>query len=228
MAQTRLRSVVESRRVNTLLGWLLVGFLLATAVGHVTDGELDWAAFTLAVAAIAVAPTVATRDPRTMLPWEVLFLASLPFIARVFIVGETVGGMTFTGRVTTYLAVAAVALIVAVELDVFTAVRMNYSFAVVFVVVTTMATAGVWAVLRWAADVVLGTSFLFDGRPEAVVEEALMWDFVAATVAGVGAGVLFEYYFRRHARIRERLPQSESDARQVEATTDETEGVRQP
>jgi hypothetical protein len=228
MAQNRLRSVVESRRVNTLLGWLLVGFLVATAVGHVADGDFEWAAFTLAVAAIAVAPAAAARDPRTMVPWEVLFLASLPFIGHVFIVGETVSGMTFTGRVTTYLAVAAVALIVAVELDVFTAVRMNYSFAVVFVVLATMAAAGVWSVVRWASDVLLGTAFLFDGRPEAVIEEALMWDFVAATVAGLGAGVLFEYYFRRHARVDQRLPQADRAARAAEASSDEAGGVRRP
>jgi hypothetical protein len=38
---------------------------------------------------------------------------------------------------------------------------------------------------------------LLDGRPEAVIEAELMWDFVAATLAGLLAGLLFEYYFRR-------------------------------
>jgi hypothetical protein len=221
MSQTGLRGVVESRRINTALAWLLVCFLVVTAVGQFVEGELQWAGFTAAVAVFAVIPAVALRDPTSMLPWEVLFLAALPIIGRALVAGETVGGMTFTGRVTTYLAVAAVALIVAVELDVFTAVRMNHSFAIAFVVVTTMAAAGVWAVVRWASDVLVGTSFLFDGRPEAVIEEALMWDFVAATVAGVFAGVLFEYYFRRRARLRRRIPEGEAGSRPVVTGDDE-------
>ena len=221
MSQTGLRGVVESRRINTALAWLLVCFLVVTAVGQFVEGELQWAGFTAAVAVFAVIPAVALRDPTSMLPWEVLFVAALPIIGRALVAGETVGGMTFTGRVTTYLAVAAVALVVAVELDVFTTVRMNHSFAIAFVVVTTMAAAGVWAVVRWASDVLVGTSFLFDGRPEAVIEEALMWDFVAATVAGVFAGVLFEYYFRRRARLRRRIPEGDAGSRPVVASDDE-------
>ncbi len=114
--------------------------------------------------------------------------------------------MTLTGRVTTYVAVAAAALILAVELDVFTPVRMTHTFAVLFVVVTTVATAGLWAEARWLSDTLLGTQVLLDGRPEHVIEEALMWDFVAATVAGVVAGVCFEHYFRRFANETPRYP----------------------
>ncbi len=117
--------------------------------------------------------------------------------------------MSFTGRVSTYLAVAAIALIVAVELDVFTPVRMNHSFAVFFVVIATMAAAGVWAVVQWLSDLYLGTRLLLNGRPEHVVEAGLMWDFVAATVAGIGAGVVFAYYVRRQAGTS-RVPEEAS------------------
>lgn len=209
MPDTGLRSVVESRRVNAMLGWVLVVALVGVSGAQFVGGELEWAGFAAAVAAVAVVPAVVRRDPSAMLPWEVLFIAALPFLGRTFLVGETVGGMTFTGRVLMYVAVAAVALIVAVELDVFTTVRMNYTFALVFVVVATMAAAGIWAVVRWLSDVLLGTAFLYDGRPEEVIEEMLMWDFVAATFAGVLGGVLFEYYFRRRAHLDQRLPETE-------------------
>ncbi|MFC7098621.1 hypothetical protein [Halobaculum marinum] len=199
MTQSGLRAVVEERRTNAALGWLVLAFTVAVAVRELVVGEQVWGAFVVAMVAIALVPPVAFRDATAMLPWEVLALASLPAIGRTLVVGETVGGVTFTGRVTTFLAVATVALIIAVELDVFTPVRMTHSFAVFFVTLTTMAAAGVWAVGRYFADTLLGTSYLLDGRPEHVVETALMWDFVAATLAGVVAGLLFEYYFRRRA-----------------------------
>lgn len=148
--QTGLRRFVRSRRLNAALAWLFVGFLTAVAIGSVvTGGDLVWGGFAAGVAILTVVPAVAFREPQAMLPWEVIALASFPLVARVLVRGQTIGGVMFTGRVSTYLAVAAVALIVAVELDVFTPVRMNYSFAIVFVVIATMAAAGVWAVVQW-------------------------------------------------------------------------------
>ncbi|WP_152041936.1 hypothetical protein [Salinigranum salinum] len=200
-----LRSVVESQRLNALLAWLLVGLLLVAAGVNLVERHPVWAGVTATVAVLALIPAIRYRDPLTMLPWEVLLVASLPIIGRTFVVGQRVGGITLTGRVTTYLAVAAVALVIAVELDAFTTVRMNRAFALLFVVVTTTAAAGVWAVVQWTSDLYLGTSLLLDGRPEEVVETELMWDFVAATATGVLAGLLFEYYFRRRARTGARV-----------------------
>ncbi|WP_238993937.1 hypothetical protein [Halobellus captivus] len=212
MSNSGLSSVVESRRLNAVLAGTILLFLAVATVGQALSGDYEWAGFTLAVLAIGLVPLIARRSPTAMLPWEVVSLAALPIVIRALVAGESVGGMTFSGRIVTYVAVAAVALLIAVELDVFTAVKMNHRFAVVFVVVTTMAAAGIWAVVRWLSDVLLGTRFLYDGRPEHVIEEAMMWDFVAATVAGVFAGVLFEYYFRRHARLVRRIPDSAAAA----------------
>lgn len=191
-------SLVEGRRSNALLAWAVVLFLLATAGVELVTGDVVWAGFVLAVVALALVPPTRDRDRRTMLPWELLALAALPVAGRVFLAGQTIGEVTLTGRVTTFVAVAAVALIVAVLLDRFTPVRMNDQFAVVFVVVTTTAAAGIWAVAQWLSDLYLGTGFL--DRPHA--EEALMWDFTAATLAGVLSALLFTYYFRRRANGR--------------------------
>ena len=197
MSRSGLRDVVEQRQANAVLGWLLVGFLVLVAGAELVGREFLWAGFTLAVAGLTIVPAVVYRNPLAMLPWEVIALASLPMIGRVLITGQQVGGITLTGRVTTYLAVAAVALIIAVELDVFTPVKMNYSFAVLFVVIATMAAAGVWAVAQWLSVLYLGTGFLVGRATETTPETELMWDFVAATAAGLGAGLLFEFYFRR-------------------------------
>ncbi|UPW00359.1 hypothetical protein M0R88_17845 [Halorussus gelatinilyticus] len=185
--------VVEDERVNAMLGWALVAFLALVAAEEVTDGDLLWAGFAAFVAAVALVPAVADRDWTVMLPWEVLALSALP------VLGRAMATLPETSRVATYLSVAALALVVAVELHVFTPVRMTYWFAVLFVVVATIATAGIWAVVQWLSDLYLGTAFLHS-------EHRLMWDFVAATVIGGIAGVVFEWYFRRVARIGARLP----------------------
>ncbi|KAB1188027.1 MULTISPECIES: hypothetical protein [Haloferax] len=214
--QSGLRRFVRSKRLNAALAWLFVGFLAAVATGSVVaNGDLVWGGFAGIVAILTVVPALAFRDAQAMLPWEVVALASFPLVARVLVRGQTIGGLTFSGRVSTYLAVAAVALIIAVELDVFTPVRMNHSFAVFFVVIATMAAAGVWAVVQWLSDLYLGTRLLLNGRPEEVIETALMWDFVAATVAGLVAGLVFEYYFRRRAEPKQRLPTEVVEAAEI-------------
>ena len=208
MEETDLARVLHDDRANAVVAWLLVLLVALLAAVAVVGGELLTASLGASIVALAVVPPVGFRTARAMLPWEVLLLASVPLVGRTLVVVTGIG----PGRVSTYVAVAAVALIVAVELHVFTAVRMNRRFAVAFVVLTTMAAAGVWAVARWLADVLLGTTFLLaPGVDPAVVERRLMWDFVASTVVGVLAGGLFQWYFRGHAPLSDRITAGGAD-----------------
>ncbi|GGN89992.1 hypothetical protein [Haloarcula pellucida] len=184
--------LLRDRRTNALVSWVVIAILVTVVAGSVLKTQLLWAAFAATVAALALLPPVLLWNRDAMLPWEILFLAALPVVGRLF------ATVSVTGNLATYLSIAAIALILAVELHVFTPVKMTPRFAVVFVGVTTMAAAGVWAVVRWTADQLLGTTFILDpALTEHAIERALMWEFVASTIAGVGAGVVFAYYVRR-------------------------------
>ncbi len=65
---------------------------------------------------------------------------------------------------------------------------MNHSFAVVFVVITTMAAAGVWAVVRWLSDIFSVPHSSSIRRCRTRHRGSIMWDFVAATIAGMVPG----------------------------------------
>lgn len=203
-----LEAFLTHARLNAVLSWALVGFLTLVFVESLLDADWAWVVVTGAVVALAVIPAASYRDLRVMLPWEVLVLVALPLLGR----GLFQGGLI--ADIAAYLSVAAVALVIAVQLDVFTPVRMTTWFAVFFVGIATMAAAGAWAVIQWLSDVYLGTTLVYPTRPpipEAVDQaalEALMWDFVAATIAGLLAGVVFAIYFRRRAKSRDRLPDS--------------------
>jgi len=200
---SRLESLVEDARVNALLAWLLAGAVFVVAVGNAAVGSYLWAGFAGAVLALVLVVPAGYGSPRAMLPWELLLLASLPLL------GRTVATVPVTSDLATYLSVAAVALIVAVELQAFTTVEMTPRFAVGFVVAT-LAAAGAWAVVRFGLDATFGTQFL--GVPPAPGievdprERALMLEFVYSTVAGVLAGLIFEGYFRRRRPAGSVLP----------------------
>ena len=178
-------SVLPDGRGNAYAGWALL-CVLALAVGeNLLDGDLLWAGLAFSAGVLVALPAVLARDPEVMPPWEVVAVVVLPVVVRSLASGVVV-------QVATYLSVAALALLVAVELDAFTEVEMTASFAVGFVVVTTMATAGTWAVVQWYSDQLLGTEFL-------TTPDALMWDLVFASLTGVVAGALFELHFHGRA-----------------------------
>lgn len=189
-----LAKLFRSGRVNALIAWPLVGVLGLVFVESVLDFDRLWILFVAVTGAIVLLPPVAYRDWRVMLPWEVLVLALAPILVRGIFGGEL-------GTFAYYLSVAGLALLVTVELHMFTRVRMTHWFAIVFVVMTTMASAAAWAIVRWNADRQLGTEFLSTpGMSGDAANAALMVEFIWVTLAGLAAGVLFDAYFKRRGR----------------------------
>ncbi|WP_435072965.1 hypothetical protein [Halorubrum sp. HHNYT27] len=184
--EDRLAQLFRSGRTNALVAWGMVAVLALTFVESLLG--FDWLPMILvaAITGVVVAPMIAARDPQVMLPWEVLGLALLPILVRTLLGGEV-------GTFAAYMALAAFALIITVELHMFTTLRVTHWFAVLFVVLTTMASAAAWTVLRWNADRLIGTEYL-------TTNEALMIEWLYVTLAGVAAGVLFDAYFRRRGK----------------------------
>jgi hypothetical protein len=190
----------RSGRINASIAWLVVAVLLLVFVESVVDLDWQWVVFVAATGGVALLPPIAYRNWRVMLRWELLVLATLPILVRAVLGGSL-------GLFATYVSLAGLALLVTVELHMFTSLQVTHWFAVVFVVLATLASGAAWAVVRWNADIYLGTTYL--RRPELsqrAANEALMIEFLWITVAGFVAGVLFDAYFkRRDRRLRRSL-----------------------
>lgn len=162
--------------------WLLVGILALAILENLVHGALVWTAFLLAGLVLLVFPAVVLRDPSAMLPPEVTALVVLPGVTRAL-------GPAWATEYATYLGVAAAALAVVAEVSLFTDAELAPWFADVMVVLTTMAAIGVWAILQFHSDRYLGTELLGS-------KNAVNWEFLRATAAGVVAAVVFELYFQ--------------------------------
>jgi hypothetical protein len=181
-----LERLFRDGRTNAIVAWVMVGVLALVFVESVFEIDYQWIALVAVVGVVVLIPPAAYRDWRVMLPWELLVIALFPILVRGLF-GGTVG--TFA----TYFALAGLALLVIVELHMFTTLSVTHWFAVVLVVLTTLAAVAAWTVFRWNADRYLGTAFLSDN-------EALMIEWLWVTLAGFSAGVLFDGYFRRRDR----------------------------
>lgn len=181
---SKLRSLIDSSARNVAFSWLLLAAGLVVAGATLAGGDPLWAGLAASVVAVALVPTIVTRDPTVVVAWEALLVTLLPLAARaVGVAGERAA----------YVAVAGLALVVVVEITAFSSAEMPSWFAVVFVVALTLTAAAVWGIVQFGSDWYLGTSFIA-GRAD------LMWDLVGATGIGILAGVVFELYFRRAAQ----------------------------
>lgn len=189
-----LERLFRNGRTNAIISWVLVSVLVLVFVESVLDFDLLWMTFVATTGAIVLIPPVAYRNWQVMLPWELLVLALLPILVRGLFGGDV-------GTFAYYLSIAALALLITVELHMFTALQVTHWFAVVFVVLTTLASAGGGTIVRWSMDVWLGTTFLRSpALSQEAANEALMVEFLWVALAGFVAGLLFDAYFRRRDR----------------------------
>lgn len=166
-----------AHRTNAILAWLGCAVLVGVALFDLWRGDLTWAGFVTFVAALAIVPGPFYRSWRTMAPWELVALVAAAVVWRTLTVDAELA------------LFAATAVLLAVNLHLFTETRMSHRFIVALVAISTAAIAGAWAVVSWAADIYLGTSYI-------ATNSELMWDLAAASIAGVVAGVAFDLYVR--------------------------------
>ena len=188
--EDRLARLVRDGRTNAVVVWAMVAVLVGVFVESLLDADLLSMAFVVGLVAVVVVPAVSARDWKVLLPAELLGLALLPTLVRALLGGEL-------GVFATYLAIAALALVIIVEFHMFTSLQVTHWFAVALVTLTTLATAGAWTILRWNADRLLDTAYL-------TTNEALMIEWLYVTLAGIAAGLLFDAYFRRRGRQLQR------------------------
>lgn len=176
-----LTGFLTSERVNAILGWGLTGIVALGAAESLLTHAPYWGGFSLSVAAVASLPALAIRNWMAMVPWPLLFVAAIAVMARV---------VGFYPEIAGYLAIAALALIIVVELDVFTPVDLSRRFAVVFGVLTTMALESLRIIAQFYLDLWLGTGFLSS-------QTELQKDIVTVTAVAFAMGGLFQLYFAK-------------------------------
>ncbi|AGB15543.1 hypothetical protein Halru_0922 [Halovivax ruber XH-70] len=172
--------LLTTERGTALRSWAVVVGLIAATIATLVQGAYLWAGLSGTIVALAVLPAVARGTPLVVAPWVVLLVAAVPIWVRL------VGAFPAAG----FLTVAAIALLVTVELDAYTPVEMTPRFAAAFVVIATMAVAAVWVIGQWLSDTLVGTTFLTSTGE-------VMWDLILATAFGGLGGVFFVTYVVR-------------------------------
>ncbi|SDK01220.1 hypothetical protein [Natronorubrum texcoconense] len=173
----------HGQRTNALLSWVAVAIVLAVGGWALLEGLVHETLFAATVVVIALVPAAVLGSKRAALPWEVTVVAVVPLLAA------TIAPDLWTRQIVLYAGAAALALALTLEIHGLTEVQFERWLAVAFVTMLAAAIAATWATLTWAQDLVAGTSIIASNAE-------VMWLLIAATAAGLFAGVCFDLYYR--------------------------------
>ncbi|WP_435359022.1 hypothetical protein [Haloarchaeobius sp. DFWS5] len=181
---------VTDGKWNAVIAWTITGILVLAAVNNLLDFRLVDLLLAGTAVVLASIPAVVSRSWTRTVPWPLVFIAALPIL---------VGSLdpTFFKLAVIGAGVAALGMLLVVDLQLTTAVRMTPGFAVWFVVMMTLAFAGAWAVSSAFEAAYFGGTFV-------QTNTELMNIFTAALVGGLVGGLAFRLYFRRELRRQAR------------------------
>ncbi|ADD06737.1 uncharacterized protein Nmag_3187 [Natrialba magadii ATCC 43099] len=182
MSRTPTRAF-HGERSNAYLSWLAIAVVLFLGIRALRAGLVHEMLFAATVVTVALVPAVVLESKRASLPWEVTGIAVVPLLVAVF------APDLWSRQLVLYAGGATIALALTLEVHALTEIRLERGLAIAFVTMVAASIAATWATLTWVQDIVAGTAVLASNTE-------VMWLLIAATVAGLVAGICFDLYYR--------------------------------
>lgn len=175
------------------LSWISSLALFLSTVYLLVKLDVIWAAFGIAALSLLVLPIVSTRDAFKALPWEMALILVIPVFLHISAAWDPAEGAPKWWNDLTAVAFsmsfATVGFLLTVELQMYTDVRMNRPFAVLFVFMFTVAAAGLWKVCEYVGGLATGNPTIGDN-------EAVMQFFVWTVAGGIVMGFVYALYIK--------------------------------
>jgi len=163
--------------------------------------DVLWILLGVTALSLYVLPLATTRDPFRVVPWEITVIMCAPMIlhytaqSRTLI--EHVGWWGDFTSLAMAFSLSTIGFLMTVELQIYTDVRMNRPFAVLFVVLFALAAAGFWEVGHFIADQIYDTS---TQGTNAEVMTRLLW----ILVGGILMGFFYAFYLKAMSQKRKK------------------------
>ncbi len=190
--------------IEAELSWVSGLVLLVAASYALLEFDVLWFIFGIIALTLYMLPIASTRDVFRVLPWEMVLLIVAPMVLHFTAGSEFLNAHFAWWNDFTSLAfafsMATVGLVLVLELRIFTKVRMNRPFSVMFVVMFTLAVSGFWQVGLFLSDMILGVD---KQGTNADAMTILVWNLVG----GLLMGLVYDLYLK--ALPEERLKRLE-------------------
>jgi hypothetical protein len=188
--------------------WILRGGVLVTAVVFAATGQWMFGLFAALSVAVAVTPTLAARNARLTLPFEIE-LVLLWFMVTHLTLGYLFDLYT---RITWYdkvlhfgnsVLVGFLAFLLVYVAHLLRHDRPHPWLDVVAILLVTLGLGSLWEIGEFASDQLFGTHT--QGSPTLSPLVDTMWDLILDGAGGVLAAILGPIYIHRSKRSRKRV-----------------------
>lgn len=166
--------------------------LFFATVYAVLKFDLIWIGFGIFALFLYALPIVSTRDPFKAIPWEITLLLSSPMLLHIsegslmsnqFAWWDALTSLAFAFSLSTF------GFLLAVEMQMYTRVRMNRPFSVFFVVLFTLSHSCSWMLALYVGDSLFETTNLLSN-------DDVMREFLWILIGGILMGFLYAAYMR--------------------------------
>jgi len=204
--QKRKESIIPSDRrriIEAEASWIASLVLFFATIYVTVRVDLMWVVFGIAAISLYVLPIVSMKNPFRALPWEMALLLAAPILLHISegsrLLMDEVGWWKDLTSIAFAFSLTTIGFMLTVELQMYTKVRMNRPFAILFVLLFTLGASGFWQVGLWIDQKLYGADLL-ESNSEAMVN--LLW----ALIGGLFMGFVYYGYIRVMSRgRRERL-----------------------
>lgn len=126
--------------------------------------DILWVMFGIAALSLYVLPIVTTRNPFKALPWEMTILLASPMLLHISegarLLRDEVQWWDDFASIAFAFSLSTIGFLLTVELHMYSDVRMNRPMSGFFVVMFTLSTSGLWFLMQYIGDELLGTMYL--------------------------------------------------------------------
>ena len=176
---------------ETAASWAMAVALLFVSVKLSLDFQAIWMFFGFLAIVLYVTPMLRFRNPFKVPPWEIVLLILVPAVIHVSQGDQPLGSYTGVWRdiyaIAISLGLATLGFLMMAELEMYTVLKVNRAFAGLFVVIFTMAVAGVSMVVVFLADK------LYD-QESLSTNGVVMGFFIYTFVVGIVMAIAYDVY----------------------------------
>ena len=176
---------------ETAASWTMAVALLFVSVKLSLDFQAIWMFFGFLAIVLYVTPMLRFRNPFKVPPWEIVLLILVPAVIHVSQGDQPLGSYTGVWRdiyaIAISLGLATLGFLMMAELEMYTVLKVNRAFAGLFVVIFTMAVAGVSMVVVFLADK------LYD-QESLSTNGVVMGFFIYTFVVGIVMAIAYDVY----------------------------------
>ena len=180
------------RKIEALLSWVVIIWLIGYVILAFVKLDFWWALIGIVSLIIVSSSMISKLSVFNVMPFELIAILILPLYIHATGYtksAEDIDSWKILLSQTSVMAYSVIGMFLIAELMAFTSLKINRTFAVLFVTVFCVSTSCILSVFEYLSDQLLSTDLIESNY-------AVMMRFIYSFIGGIIMGIFFDLYLR--------------------------------